>query len=99
MPAYVLVDIDIFDQPTYDANNLGGIDTVSAYGGRYLARGGAIEALEGDWLPKRLVILEFPSMEIARKWLDSTEYAPSRRLRHQVANTNMLLVQGIDITT
>ena len=83
MSAYVLVDIDIFDQATYDANNIGGIDTVSSHGGRYLARGGAIEGLEGDWLPKRLVILEFPSMEIAKRWLESDEYAPARRLRHQ----------------
>ena len=96
MPAYVIVDIDIFDQASYDANNLGGIDTVSVYDGRYLVRGGTVETLEGDWLPRRLVILEFPSMERAREWLVSAEYAPARALRHQVANTNMLLVEGYE---
>jgi len=94
MPAYVIVDIDIHDPATYEANNLGAIDTVSAHGGTYLARGGPTEVLEGDWDPRRLVILQFDSVEQARAWYESPDYAPAKRLRHQVARTNMLLVDA-----
>lgn len=64
------------------------------YGGRYIARGGQNETLEGDWHAKRLVILEFESIEKAKQWLNSPEYAPARALRHQYAKTNMVVVEG-----
>jgi uncharacterized protein (DUF1330 family) len=94
MPAYVIVDIDIHDRAAYEAGNLGAIDTVSAHGGKYLVRGGETEVLEGDWDPRRIVILQFETMDQARAWYESPEYAPAKRLRHQVARTNMLLVEG-----
>jgi uncharacterized protein (DUF1330 family) len=68
---------------------------VEFYGGRYVARGGAAETLEGQWSPKRLVILEFPSVEQAKAWLNSAEYAPARELRHRYATSNMIVVEGV----
>jgi uncharacterized protein (DUF1330 family) len=67
---------------------------VEAHGGRYLARAGRTEKLEGDWLPRRLVILQFASMEQAKAWLDSPDYAPVKKLRHQSASTNMVVIEG-----
>jgi uncharacterized protein (DUF1330 family) len=69
--------------------------TVEAYGGRFLARGGEVSSLEGDWQPKRLVILEFPSMIQAQAWLNSPEYAPARRLRQLSTNSKMVVIEGV----
>jgi uncharacterized protein (DUF1330 family) len=65
------------------------------YGGKYVARGGKNETLEGAWQPNRLVILEFPSMEQAKAWVNSPEYAPARALRHKYAKSKMVVVEGV----
>ena len=70
--------------------------TVKRYGGRYLARGGAISVLEGSWDPKRLVVIEFPSIEKAREWYGSPEYREVRRLREGAGEWRVLLVEGVD---
>ena len=67
---------------------------VAAYGGRYLVRGAAYETLEGIWQPQRLVVLEFPSMEAARKFYDSPEYVAARAARAGVSDFDVLLVEG-----
>jgi uncharacterized protein (DUF1330 family) len=94
MTAYVIVDINITDLEGYKEYAKMAPETVTVYGGKYIARGGANETLEGDWQAKRLVILEFPSVEQAKKWLNSPEYAPARALRHQYARSNMVVVEG-----
>ncbi len=94
MTAYVIVDIDVKDAEGYKEYVKAAPATVAQFGGRYIVRGGANETLEGEWQAKRLVILEFPSMERARAWLNSEEYAPARALRHKYARTNMVLVEG-----
>jgi uncharacterized protein (DUF1330 family) len=94
MTAYVLVDIDIKDPPLYADYESLVSETVAAYGGRYLACGGRTETFEGDWQPKRLIILEFESLERARQWLDSPEYVPVKRLRHKAAQSNMVAIEG-----
>lgn len=95
MSAYVIVDIDVHDPAGYEEYKKLAPATVAAYGGRYLARGGKTEILEGTWAPRRLVILEFESSERARAWLDSPEYAPVKPLRHQTAASHMVVVEGI----
>ena len=94
MTAYVIVDIEVTDPEGYKEYVKMAPETVKLYGGKYIARGGANETLEGDWQAKRLVILEFPSVEQAKKWLNSPEYAPARALRHQYARSNMVVVEG-----
>jgi uncharacterized protein (DUF1330 family) len=95
MPAYVIVDIEVTDPAVYEEYKRLAPAGVAAYGGRYLARGGRTETLEGDWRPNRLVILEFESVERAQAWLDSPEYAPARRLRHRAARSKMIVIEGV----
>jgi uncharacterized protein (DUF1330 family) len=95
MPAYVIVDIDITDPEGYARYKEMATDTVGLYGGKYVARGGQTEILEGDWKPHRVVILQFDSIERARAWLESPEYRDARRLRHQTARANMIVVEGV----
>ena len=98
MTAYVIVDIEVTDPEGYKEYVKLAPEAVKLYGGKYIARGGQTETLEGDWQAKRLVILEFPSVEHAKRWLDSPEYAPARALRHQYARTNMVVVEGTPIS-
>lgn len=95
MSAYVIVDIDVTDPEGYKEYVTLAPATVTMYGGRYLARGGPNETLEGNWHAKRLVILEFENSAKAKAWLNSPEYAPVRALRHKYAKTNMVVVEGV----
>ena len=71
-------------------------DAVTAAGGRYLARGGELAVLEGDWQPPRLVILEFEDLAAARRWYDSERYQAARGLREGAARLRLVAVQGAD---
>jgi len=95
MSAYVIVDIQVTDPVGYEEYKKLAPPIVAAYGGKYLARGGKTETLEGDWSPKRLVILEFESAERAKAWLNSPEYRAPRQLRNQTTKTNMVVVEGV----
>ena len=94
MTAYVIVDIKVLDPAGYEEYKKLAPAAVKLFGGKYLARGGLNETLEGDWRANRLVILEFPTVEQAKAWLNSPEYAPARALRHKYAKTNMVVVDG-----
>jgi uncharacterized protein (DUF1330 family) len=93
--AYVIVDIHVTDPIRYEDYKPQAAATVAAFGGRYLARGGAAQVLEGDWQPGRLVILEFPDTATAQRWLDSEDYRGPRALRQATSTTNMVLVPGV----
>jgi uncharacterized protein (DUF1330 family) len=94
MPAYIIVDIDIVDPVGYEQyKNLAGA-TVESYGGKYIVRGGKSEVLEGNWNPKRVVILQFDSIDRAKAWLNCEEYREPRKMRHRTARTNMIVVEG-----
>jgi uncharacterized protein (DUF1330 family) len=95
MPAFVIVSIDIHDPVMYERYKLLAPSSIGVYGGKYLTRGGAVEVLEGQWTPRRFVILEFPSMEKAKAWHDSPEYAPAKALRDSCASSLMLLAEGL----
>lgn len=95
VPAYIINDMEVTDPQLFEEYRKLSPPTLAQYGGRFLARGGPTETLEGDWSPRRLVILEFPSMEKARAWIDSPEYAPARRLRQLSSNSNLVLVEGV----
>lgn len=95
MAAYVIVDIEVTDPIEYEEYKRLAAPTVAAHGGRYVVRGGAAEVLEGDWLPHRLVVLEFESVERARQWWASPEYAAARVVRQRTARTTMVVVAGM----
>lgn len=95
MPAYVIVEVEVRDAETYEAYRRLVPASLEAHGGRFLARGGAIESLEGDWKPERIVVLEFPSLESAVKWWRSPEYRDAKALRARSARTRMIATQGV----
>ncbi|MGQ0600374.1 MAG: DUF1330 domain-containing protein [Anaerolineales bacterium] len=96
MPAYILVEVHVTDPDHYEGYKTLAAQTIAQYGGRYIVRGGHTETLEGEWSPKRLVILEFPTAEHAKTWLKSPEYAPARAMRHQYAHSQMILAEGVE---
>lgn len=95
MPAYVIADIEVVDAAGYEEYRQKVPATIASHGGRYLARGGATEVLEGSWSPKRCVILEFPSMAAFKTWWDSPEYRPLRNIREQTTKSSLVVTQGL----
>ena len=95
MPAYIIVEIEVTDPVGYEEYKQQAAATVEHCGGKYIVRGGACETLEGDWKPKRIVILQFDNMESAKAWFNSPEYIEPRKTRHRTAKTRMILVEGL----
>lgn len=95
MAAYFIVEIDLQDAVAFEEYRKQVPAIIAKYGGRYLVRGGRTETLEGDWHPKRVVVLEFPSPEQAKKFYDSPEYGPLKALRLRAATSKLLLVEGL----
>jgi len=95
MPAYVIVDIEITDAVRYRQYVDAVPATISAHGGKYLARGGRTVTLEGGWRPPRCVVLEFESLERVKEWWDSKEYIAARLLRQGAAVARIVAVEGI----
>jgi uncharacterized protein (DUF1330 family) len=96
MSAYIVVEIEVNDAPRYEDYKAMVPPSLEAYGGRFVVRGGKVETLEGDWAPKRFVMVEFPSVERAKAWWASEEYAEAKALRQATAKTQMIVVQGVE---
>ena len=95
MAAYFIVDVDVTDATGFEEYRTLVPETVEKYGGRFLVRGGTVEKLEGEWQPKRVVVLEFPSVAQAKRWYDSEEYREPKALRWRTARTNLILTEGV----
>ena len=95
MAAYVIADVTVTDPAGYEDYRRRVPATIEKYGGRFIARGGTIEVLEGDWKPSRLVIIEFPTAEEARAWWNSPEYAAARAIRQATSEGTLLILQGL----
>ncbi|HTU84760.1 MAG TPA: DUF1330 domain-containing protein [Solirubrobacteraceae bacterium] len=96
MPAYIVVETDISDHEQYELYKQASPAAVKAGGGRFIARGGEVAVLEGDWQPKRVVLLEFPDLEAAKRFYESPEYQEAKRLREGAARLNMVAIEGVD---
>ena len=94
MAAYVISDVKFRDAKAVEAYRESAAASIAAHGGRYLARGGTVECLEGDWLPSPLIIVEFPDTETARRWYASPEYAEALQFRDAALSRNLILVEG-----
>ena len=94
MSAYVIVDVDSHDHAAYEEYKKLTPAAIKAYNGKFVVRGGKTETLEGDWKPGRIVVLEFPDAETAKKWWDSPEYNPAKAIRQRASTTQMILVEG-----
>ncbi len=95
MAAYLIADVEVIDGAAYEEYRQKVPAIIAAHGGRYLARGGATEVLDGTWSPKRSVILEFPTMAALKKFWASPEYRPLRAIREQAATSNIVAVEGL----
>ncbi len=95
MAAYIIAEEDVTDPKGFREYLKQVVPTIQQFGGKILAAGGTIETLEGDWHPSRLVILEFESVEQAKRWYNSDEFAPLKDIRLKTANTQGVLLQGI----
>ena len=95
MSAYLIAEVDVTDPAVFEQYRAGVPATIAAYGGKYLVRGGAFDALEGTWQPKRVIVLQFDSMARLKEWYNSKEYAPLLALRKKSANTNVVALEGV----
>lgn len=95
MAAFLISDVSVRDAEALQTYRTRAAESIVKYGGRYLARGGDIEALEGTWRPRLIIIVEFPSMEQARAWYRSPEYAFALELRDAALDRNLVLVDGV----
>jgi uncharacterized protein (DUF1330 family) len=95
MAAYLVAELEVTDPAQFEEYRKGVPASIAAYGGRYIARGGAIEPLEGDWSPKRMVLVEFPSLAQAKAWYASAEYRDLLALRLKSAKTRAVLLEGL----
>ena len=95
MPAYIVVDVEVLDKDAYEPYKKMAFEAITLYGGRYLARGGAVDVKEGDWQPSRLVIVEFPSMAQAQAFYHSPEYAPALAIRKAKSHSTLVITEGL----
>jgi uncharacterized protein (DUF1330 family) len=95
MAAYVIVDVTINDPVEYEAYRKLTPASIAAYNGKFIVRGGLTETLEGDWQPGRVVVLEFPTLAVAKAWWASDEYGVAKIIRQRTAETKMIVVEGV----
>ena len=91
---YWIVRVDVHDAESYKDYVAANGAAFAKYGGRFLVRGGKAHVLEGDWPEKRRVVIEFPTVEAARKWWDSPEYEKPKALRRANSKGRLLLLEG-----
>ena len=94
MPAYVLAEIEITNPEGYKEYTAQVPATIARYGGRFVVRGGKAHVLEGDWPERRRVLIEFPTVDAARQWWESSEYAKPKEMRRANSKGRLLLMEG-----
>ncbi len=95
MPAYMIVNLHVTDPDAFKEFQEKFPPVLQEYEGKYLVRGGKAERWEGTWEPNRIVILEFPSMDQARRLYESQKYAPLKAIRLQSTRSDLIVVEGI----
>ena len=95
MSAYLIVRMQVTDPAKFEAYKALSTTAVQTYGGRFLARGGRTEVLEGEPEDRRIVVVEFPSFEQAKACYDSPEYRKARDARAGAAEGQLLVVEGL----
>ena len=95
MAAYVVVQVDVKDPVRYEDYRKMVPASLEKYGGRFLVRGGKTHTMEGEWAPKRFVLVEFPSVEQAKAWWASPEYAAAKALRQATSDSQLIIAEGV----
>ena len=96
MKGCLVMDAEIIDTKAYSKLVRKVPAAVAAHGGRILVRTSEIEAIQGDWVPKRFVLLEFASLNAVRDYIGSAEYAALDEVRRQATKANIVIVEGGD---
>jgi uncharacterized protein (DUF1330 family) len=94
MAAYLIANLKIHDPTGFAEYREKVAPLIAAFGGRYLVRGGAVDAVEGDLGLERAIVLEFPDMARLRAFYDSPDYAPLIALRQRTTTSDVALVEG-----
>ncbi len=94
MAGYIIGEVEVTDRTKYEEYIKVAPPTIVAYGGSYIVRAGKAENLEGDWDPKRIVVLEFDSFERAKEWWASEEYRDPKALRQSASISNIIVVES-----
>jgi len=95
MPAYLIAEVEITNPEGYAEYAKVVPATVEKFGGKFLARGGKVHPVEGDWPERRRVLIEFPSIERAKAWWDSAEYAKPKEMRRANSNGRLIFLEGV----
>ena len=95
MAAYVIAEVEVTNPEGYKEYTRHVPGTIAQYGGRFLVRGGAAQVLEGEWPTLRRVVIEFPSVEAAKRWWDSTEYEGPKKMRRANSKGRLILLEGV----
>jgi uncharacterized protein (DUF1330 family) len=95
MAAFLISDVTVRDSQAFQIYRTRAAASITKHGGKYLVRGGEFQVLEGSWSPRTIIIVEFPSMELAKAWYRSPEYAFALEVRDAALNRNLVLVDGI----
>ena len=93
LPGYVVAEVDVTDQATFQKYAEKAPGTIAQYGGHYVIRGGKSDSIEGD-APKRFVVIRFDSVEKAKAWEDSPEYDAIKPIRHSSAKSRVFIIEG-----
>ena len=94
MSAYIIADIQVTDPVAYDDYRPLAAASIARFGGRFIVRGGTVDLLEGQPRPERMVVIEFPDAETARRWYQSEEYQTALKIRQAASRGRVLLVEG-----
>jgi uncharacterized protein (DUF1330 family) len=95
MAVYVISDVSVLNSEAIQTYRTLAADSIAKYGGKYLARGGEVNVLEGKWNPRTIIIVEFPNRERAEAWYGSPEYASALEVRDTALSRNLILVAGV----
>lgn len=94
MAAVIVTELRVLDQDAFETYRTHAAKAIAAYGGRYVAGGGEIQTLEGSWQPSSILVVEFSSIEQARAWYNSAEYAPALAVRNAALSRNLIIVES-----
>jgi uncharacterized protein (DUF1330 family) len=95
MAAYVIFDVEIRDPARYQEFMAGVKPALEAAGAKYLARGGAHKVYEGDWQPRRIVVLEFPSVQAWEDFYNGPVYQGLKSIRDECSSARLVSVEGL----
>lgn len=95
MAAYILAQVEVKNPEGYEDYKAQAPAAIEKYGGKYLTRGGKVEALEGEGPGHRIVLLEFPDMEAAKAFYNSPEYQAAAKIRQANSEGRFWLLEGL----